>query len=52
MIINSILVAITLYFIRDAHGDFKEVVKKVGRLEDKVKNISAKLITREAETKE
>ena len=37
MIINSILV------IKDAHGDFKEVVKKVSRLEEKVKGISAKM---------
>ncbi len=43
MIINSILVGVTLYFIKDAHGDFKEVVKKVSRLEEKVKGISAKM---------
>ncbi|WP_343636304.1 hypothetical protein [Fluviicola sp.] len=43
MIINSILVAVTLYFIKEAHRDFKEMVKKVGRLEEKVKGISAKL---------
>ena len=50
MIINSILVAVTLYFIRDAHGDFKEMVKKVGRLEEKVKGISAKLSNQPTET--
>lgn len=39
MIINSILVAITLYFIKDAHGGFKELVKRVERLENKVKGL-------------
>jgi len=43
MIVNSILAASTIYFIKDAHSDFKEVVKKVGRLEEKVKHLSAKL---------
>lgn len=43
MIVNSILVAITLYFIKDAHSDFKEVVKRVGKLEEKVKGLSAQL---------
>ncbi len=43
MIINSILVGITFYFIRDTHSDFKEVVKKVGRLDEKVRGISEKI---------
>lgn len=49
MIINSILVAITLYFIKDAHSEFKEVAKKVGRLEDKVKGLAAKIMSRTKE---
>lgn len=49
MIVNSILVGVTLYFIKDAHGDFKEVVKKVTRLEEKVKGISAKMSERTSE---
>jgi hypothetical protein len=43
LIINSVLVATTLYFLKDFHGDFKELVKKVGRLEDKVRGLSAQL---------
>ncbi|CAG5082788.1 hypothetical protein SAMN05216474_2147 [Lishizhenia tianjinensis] len=43
LIINSILVAICLYFIKDFHGDFKEVAKKVEKLNDKVQRISMKL---------
>ncbi|MBI3238548.1 MAG: hypothetical protein HYZ43_06880 [Flavobacteriia bacterium] len=40
MIINSTLVAVTLYFIKDAHGGFKDLVKRVERLESKVKDLS------------
>lgn len=40
MIINSTLVAVTLYFIKDAHGGFKDLVKRVERLESKVKELS------------
>jgi len=43
LIINSILVAICLYFIKDFHGDFKKVVKKVGKLTEKVNMISMEL---------
>lgn len=50
MIINSILVAITLYFIKDAHTDFKEVVKKVDKLEEEVKGICSQLDTIEQST--
>lgn len=45
LIINSILVAVTLYFIKDFHKDFKVVAKKVERLEEKVKAISHKIDT-------
>lgn len=50
MIINSILVAITLYFIKDVHTDFKEVVKKVDKLEEEVKGICSQLDTIEQST--
>ncbi len=43
LIINSILVAICLYFIKDFHGDFKETATKVTKLNEKVQTISAKL---------
>ena len=43
LIINSILVAICLYFIKDFHGDFKKVAKKVGKLTEKVNMISIEL---------
>lgn len=43
IIINSVLLTITLYFIKDAHKDFKEVIKKVERLDEKVKGISERM---------
>jgi hypothetical protein len=43
LIINSILVAVCLYFIKDFHSDFKEVAKKVTKLSEKVGRISLKL---------
>ena len=43
LIINSILVAICLYFIKDFHTDFKKVAKKVGKLAQKVNRISMEL---------
>lgn len=43
LIINSILVAVCLYFIKDFHGDFKEVAKKVGKLQQKLSRMSLKL---------
>jgi hypothetical protein len=43
MIINSILVAMTLYFIKGAHADFKELVKKVDRLEGKVRTLCIRI---------
>ena len=43
LIINSILVAVSLYFIKDFHTDFKKVAKKVEKLDEKVQRISTKL---------
>ncbi len=43
LIINSLLVAICLYFIKDFHGDFKETAKKVNKLGEKVQAISNRL---------
>lgn len=43
LIINSLLVAICLYFIKDFHGDFKTVAKKVGKLDEKVNKITEEL---------
>jgi len=43
LIINSILVAICLYFIKDFHGDFKGLAKNVGKLGNKVSRISTRL---------
>jgi hypothetical protein len=43
LIINSLLVAVCLYFIKDFHGDFKETAKKVTKLGEKVQIISNKL---------
>ena len=51
LIINSILVAICLYFIKDFHGNFKKVVKKVGKLTEKVNMISMELNGYEKPTK-
>jgi len=46
LVINSILVAICLYFIKDFHSDFKEVAKKVERLENKLHSLSSKIKAR------
>lgn len=43
LIINSLLVAICLYFIKDFHGEFKKVAKKVGKLSEVVGLIEVKL---------
>ena len=43
LIINSALVAIGLYFVKDFHTDFKEVSKKVTQLDQKVDNVHEKL---------
>jgi hypothetical protein len=41
-IVNSLLGAITLYFIKDVHGDFKDLVKRVYRLEQRTDEIDKK----------
>lgn len=46
LIINSILVAVCLYFVKDFHSDFKEMSRKVGRLDGQVRDISYKLNAR------
>lgn len=43
LIINSILVAICLYFIKDFHGDFKQVAKTVNGLKEKFSELSIKV---------
>lgn len=43
LIINSILVAVCLYFIKDFHSEFKSVAKKVDKLKSKVNRISMEL---------
>ena len=43
LIINSILVAISLYFIKDFHSEFKDVTKKVEKLNHKLSLITLKL---------
>lgn len=49
LVINSILLAVCLYFVRDFHSDFKEMSKKVGRLDGQVRHISFKLNARNRE---
>ena len=49
IIMNSVLVGISIYFLKDFHTDFKEVAKKVAHLDEKVKNISQKLNKRNRE---
>lgn len=43
LIINSLLVAICLYFIKDFHTDFKEVAKTVQGLKEKFGELSRKV---------
>jgi hypothetical protein len=43
LIINSILVAVSLYFIKGFHSEFKEVSKKVEKLSHKITLITLKL---------
>ena len=58
LIINSVLVGVCMYFIKDFHSDFKQVAKKVTKLSEKVGRISERLSTgrhkekREEELKE
>lgn len=42
LIVNSLLVATTLYFIRDVHSDFKEMEKSVQSLKEKLAEFSGK----------
>lgn len=43
LVINSILVAVCLYFIKDFHGDFKKVVSKVEKLSERTQKIATRL---------
>lgn len=43
LIINSLLMAVCLYFIKDFHGDFKEVTKTVNGLKEKFAEMSIKV---------
>lgn len=43
LIINSLLMAVCLYFIKDFHGDFKEVTKTVNGLKEKFSEMSIKV---------
>ena len=43
LIINSLLVAVCLYFIKDFHGDFKEMSKTVNLLREKVAEMYVKV---------
>lgn len=42
IVINSILVGISIYFLKDFHTDFKEVAKKVALLDEKVNKLSSR----------
>lgn len=44
LIINSILVAITLYFIKDFHASFKKVAKKVEKLGNQMRSVRKGLL--------
>jgi len=43
LIINSLLVAITLYFIKDFHKTFKKVAKTVRGMKEKFSELSGKV---------
>lgn len=43
LIINSLLVAICLYFIKDFHTDFKSTAKAVRKLKEKFGEMSTKM---------
>ena len=45
LVINSILVAVCLYFIKDFHGDFKDVARTVQGLKEKFNEMSNKVNT-------
>ncbi len=42
IIINSILAATTLYFIKNVHGEFKEMGRSVQTLKERLAEFSAK----------
>ena len=46
LLINSLLVGICLYFIKDFHGDFKEVSKTVNHLKEKFAEMSVRVDNR------
>lgn len=46
LIINSLLVAVCVYFIRDFHTDFKATAKTVRSLKTKVSDLSTKVSTK------
>lgn len=50
LIINSTLVAVCLYFIKDFHTDFKKTSKKVDKLEMDIKILSIKMGNTESTT--
>jgi len=52
LIINSILVAVSLYFIKDFHGDFKKIAGKVEKLSQRTHKISTRLNNHVKEFKE
>ena len=43
LVINSILIGISLYFLKDFHSDFKEVSKKVNQMENQINQVAEKL---------
>ncbi len=43
LIINSILVAVCLYFVKDFHSEFKEVAKTVQGLKEKLSDLAGRL---------
>lgn len=49
LIVNSILLGISLYFVKEFHTEFKEMSKKVTRLDGQVRLISFRLRNRERE---
>ena len=42
-IINSLLLGITLYFVRDFHKDFKQMSREVTDLKERFSELSAKV---------
>lgn len=46
LIINSLLVGVCVYFIRDFHIDFKTTAKSVQRLQTKIGELDTKVTTK------